>query len=115
MDNPFELIEKRLNQIENLLIEIKSLCNNSQNIEPSIKWFDLTELCQYHPSKPSKATVYGWIHLKCIPHYKSGKKLRFLKSEIDTWLGIGKRKTISEIEEDVSIFSTVQRKTRKRV
>ena len=60
------------------------------------RWFDLKELCQYHPDKPSKPTVYGWVHNGLIPHHKGGKKLRFLKSEIDNWIKQGRRKTLAE-------------------
>lgn len=50
------------------------------------RWFNLNELCQYHPDKPTKPTVYGWVNAGTIPVHKGGKKLRFLKSEIDSWL-----------------------------
>ncbi len=60
------------------------------------KWFDLPELCIYHPDNPSKQTVYGWVSAGTIPVHKGGKKLRFLKSEIDTWLKQGRKKTLAE-------------------
>ncbi|MBL4586010.1 MAG: helix-turn-helix domain-containing protein [Flavobacteriales bacterium] len=60
------------------------------------RWFDLTELCNYHPDKPAKATAYGWVHSGLIPVHKGGKKLRFLKSEIDSWLRQGRKKTFAE-------------------
>jgi excisionase family DNA binding protein len=61
------------------------------------RWFDLNELCTYIPDKPSKPTVYGWVNAGSIPVHKGGKKLRFLKSEIDSWLKQGRRKTLAEI------------------
>jgi excisionase family DNA binding protein len=63
-------------------------------------WFGLTELCQYHPDKPSKATVYGWVNAGTIPVHKGGKKLRFLKSEIDEWLRMGKKRTVAELAKE---------------
>ena len=60
------------------------------------RWFDLNELCKYHPDKPSKPTVYGWVNAGTIPVHKGGKKLRFLKSEIDNWLRQGRKKTLAE-------------------
>lgn len=69
------------NAIKEVLIELKEF----KQIETDV-WFDLRELCEYHPDKPSKATVYGWVNSKNIPVHKGGKKLRFLKSEIDNWL-----------------------------
>ena len=53
---------------------------------PLDKWFDIDELREYHPDKPSKPTVYSWIANRKIPHHKGGKKLRFKQSEIDAWL-----------------------------
>jgi excisionase family DNA binding protein len=72
----------------------------SQKVEPPAeteRWFDLNELCTYIPDKPSKPTVYGWVNAGSIPVHKGGKKLRFLKSEIDSWLKQGRRKTLAEI------------------
>jgi excisionase family DNA binding protein len=34
-----------------------------------------------------KGTVYGWVHLKAIPHVRLGPRLvRFVRSEIVAWL-----------------------------
>ncbi len=49
-------------------------------------WMDLNELCSYLPTKPAKQTVYGWVCDKFIPYRKKGKRLQFLKTEIDAWL-----------------------------
>ncbi len=67
-------------------------------------WFDLTELCAYVPDKPSKATVYGWVHTGMIPHHKGQKKLRFLKSEIDAWLKQGRKKTLAETSNEADQY-----------
>jgi excisionase family DNA binding protein len=82
--------------------EIKSLLLKQACIKPleSDRWFDLSELCEYHPDKPSKPTVYGWVNMCTIPVHKSGKKLRFLKSEIDAWLLKGRKKTLAELQEE---------------
>lgn len=84
-----------------LLDEVKELKTLliQKNQEPqrnTEQWFDLTELCNYHPDKPKPATVYGWVFAGKIPVIKGGKKLRFLKSEIDDWLKQGRRATLSE-------------------
>lgn len=78
---------------------IKKVLSNQQTEKRTEldQWFDLTELCQYIPDKPSKATVYGWVNAGVIPVHKGGKKLRFLKSEIDNWMKQGRRKTLYEI------------------
>ena len=77
-------------------------------------WFDINELCKYHPSKPAKVTVYTWVRERRIPFHKNGKKLTFLKSEIDSWLKQGRQKTVSEIEiESDNDLASFKRKERK--
>lgn len=61
------------------------------------RWFTIDELCDYLPGKPARATIYGKVHSREIPHKKVGKRLAFLKSEIDLWLKAQGRKTVSEI------------------
>jgi hypothetical protein len=84
-----------------LLVEVKELktllMQKNQEPQPTTdQWFDLNELCNYHPDKPRPATVYGWVFAGKIPVNKGGKKLRFLKSEIDEWLRQGRKMTIVE-------------------
>ena len=50
------------------------------------EWLNISELCEYLPDKPALPTVYGWVGQRQIPFRKNGKKLRFLRSEIDKWL-----------------------------
>ncbi len=104
MNNPFELIEVRLNNIETLLLDIKHQPKNQNEPTDPDRWFDLTELCNYHPDKPTKATVYGWVNVRSIPVHKGGKKLRFLKSEIDSWLMQGKKKTYAETSHEAAQY-----------
>jgi excisionase family DNA binding protein len=87
---------------------IKKVLSNQQTEKRTEldQWFDLTELCQYIPDKPSKATVYGWVNAGTIPNHKGGKKLRFLKSEIDNWMKQGRRKTLSEIAGETEQYLT---------
>jgi len=88
----FKLLTNEVCEIKRLLLE-----NSNEQQTEADRWFDLNELCQYHPDKPQKTTVYGWVNVKSIPVHKSGKKLRFLKSEIDSWLKKGKKKTYDEL------------------
>lgn len=85
--------------IENSIKKALSNQKSEQPIETDY-WFNLNELCNYHPDKPTKPTVYGWVHSGTIPVHKGGKKLRFLKSEIDSWLKNGRKKTLAEIKSE---------------
>jgi excisionase family DNA binding protein len=85
----------KLNEIEQLIMEQNNQLYTKQEI-----WFDLEQLVNYDPEKRTKPTFYGYVHSRTIPFHKRGKKLLFLKSEIDTWLKEGRRKTRTEIEND---------------
>lgn len=66
-------------------------------VEPADRWFNLQELCDYLPDRPAKQTVYGWIGQHLIPYHKKGKKLQFLKSEIDAWLLADQHLTLVQV------------------
>jgi len=100
MNNPFETLEKQLFDIKRIVIDLHK---SKKDIPATDQWFDLNELVTYDPEKRTKATFYGYVHHNEIPYHKRGKKLTFLKSEIDEWLKKGRKKTIDELNEDVSI------------
>jgi excisionase family DNA binding protein len=101
-----ETLPKAFTHLTNEVSEIKRLLlekSNEQTTETD-RWFDLNELCIYHPDKPSKPTVYGWVNAGTIPVHKGGKKLRFLKSEIDNWLRQGRKKTLAETASEAEAY-----------
>ena len=90
-----------INKVEN----IETLLNATQpQAQESDQWLNLNDLCNYHPDRPAKPTVYAWIGQRSIPYHKKGKKLMFLKSEIDAWLKEGRRKTAAEIQAEAQQF-----------
>lgn len=92
-------VMEKLDSIQRMLAERKT------NTEPGNEaWLNLAELCLYLPDKPVRATVYGWVHHRKIPCHRRGKKLYFLKSEIDIWLKGGRRKTIAETASEVDNY-----------
>lgn len=46
----------------------------------------------------SKSTLWKYTSQNKIPHYKSGKRLYFKKSELEEWMLSNKVKTLDEIE-----------------
>lgn len=73
--------------------EMKDKMGNTTNDQ----WMTIDDLTMYLPDKPSTQTVYSWVGQKLIPYNKVGKRLYFLKSDIDLWLKNGRRKTAAEI------------------
>lgn len=104
------LISLPIEDLQTVIIDCVNAClksNKQAHSEPPTetdRWFDLNELCQYHPDKPSKPTVYGWVSAGTIPVHKSGKKLRFLKAEIDSWLRKGRKKTQADIAHAAELY-----------
>jgi excisionase family DNA binding protein len=46
-------------------------------------------------------TLYAHTSQKTIKHFKSGKKLSFLKSDLDEFLNQGRKKTANELASEV--------------
>ncbi|MDR2511712.1 MAG: helix-turn-helix domain-containing protein [Bacteroidales bacterium] len=91
--------------------KIETLLSTEQSAQSEgDQWFNLDDLCKYHPDHPAKPTVYAWIGQRSIPYHKKGKKLMFRKSEIDSWLKEGRRKTAAEIQTEAEQFVTSSRK-----
>jgi len=96
------LIDK-VEKLETLLTE------KQPQAQEADRWLNLCDFCNYHPDHPAKQTVYGWIGQRSIPYHKKGKKLMFLKSEIDIWLKEGRRKTAAEIHAEAEQYVNSKR------
>jgi excisionase family DNA binding protein len=89
MDNS-NVIEKRLEKIENLLLGQKDV-------------FTFEECCRY--TGISKTYMYKLTCTNRIPHFKPhGKSIYFSKEEIDRWLMQNPIKTTDEIEREASAY-----------
>ncbi len=73
---------------------------NKNNEESKDRWFDTKELIEYLPTHPSLSDIYSKTHKRTMPFHKSGKRIIFLKSEIDAWLLSNQSKTIKQMTED---------------
>ncbi|MCE5331488.1 MAG: helix-turn-helix domain-containing protein [Bacteroidales bacterium] len=101
----FNDVPKAVAHLINKVEHIETLLNAKQpQTQESDCWLNLDDLCKYHPDHPAKPTVYAWIGQRLIPYHKKGKKLMFLKSEIDSWLKEGRRKTATEIQAEAEQF-----------
>lgn len=106
-----EQLPKAVAHLTNEFLELKKFLLQKHEPPTADQWFNLNELCNYLPEKPSKATVYGWVYNRIIPCYKRGKNLGFLQSEIDVWLKTGRKKTVAETAAEADNF--LQSKTKK--
>ena len=103
MENPFEIINQRLDRIESLLEKINSNIgnNNVKNTYPEI--MDLTQLTNY--LNVSKSYVYKMTHSNKIPHSKKGKKLYFDKEVVTKWALETSIKTQEEMQDEANKYS----------
>ena len=91
MENPFEVILEKLNNIEKAIEKLNTSSNSDDdfmNIEQVASFVGL-----------SKATVYGLTHERKIPHFKAGKRLYFKKSDIVNWITKNRVNTKQEIDQ----------------
>ena len=99
MENPFEILMEKLNQIENLIKSQNNITtDNVMNVEQLANYIDL-----------SKSHIYKKTSTREIPHYKRGKKLYFSKQEIDKWIFNDKIETTDEIEHKANEYLTKNR------
>lgn len=81
MENPFEMIVDKLNDIENLL---KSVMKNDNGSVTITEILNLNQAATY--LSLSKSALYKKTSERTIPHFKQGKRLFFKRAELDDWL-----------------------------
>ena len=99
MENPFELILDKLNNIENLL---KAGMKNDNGTVTITEVLNLNQAAEY--VSLSKSAIYKKTSERNIPHFKQGKKLYFKRSELDNWLTGMKISTRDEIEQEATDY-----------
>jgi len=84
-NNPFEILEQRLNNIELILIELQNkpeqvekLTDRPVNIKKASEFTGL-----------AVPTIYGKVHRKEIPFIKKDGRLYFSLKQLDEWLKSG--------------------------
>lgn len=94
MDNPFIKLFEKLNEIEKLVLELKTEKNITTPL-PEDDLLTINEACALlHLAKP---TIYFLTSQSKIPVIKKGKRLFFSKVELLEWLKSGRRITVNEI------------------
>ncbi len=95
----FEDIPKTLEELLGKVDHLQATLDRINPAHEEERWMSVEELSAYHPDHPTVATIYSWVRDRRIPSYRSQKKLRFKKSEIDQLLSEGRQRTIAELDE----------------
>lgn len=91
-----------IDKLTEIGMKIDDLCSKTQSA-PKEQWLNLDELRAYLPSHPAEQTVYGWTSTHQIPFHKRGRRIMFLKSEIDAWIHRGKIKSQEELRSEAEV------------
>ena len=108
MNGILERIYEAVLRIENRLDQTDKLIKDLHQDKPlsGSDWLTLEEFCSYHPERPAKSTVYSWVHNSEVPFHKKGKRLLFLKSEIQIWLLSGRKSAAEKALENIDVLLT---------
>lgn len=107
MENPFEMIINKLNDIENLL---KSVMKNDNGSVTITEILNLNQAATY--LSLSKSALYKKTSERAIPHFKQGNQLFFKRVELDDWLT--KNRIMSKDEIDKLATDYIVKKGRFR-
>ena len=65
---------------------------------------DVTEAQKYIPGHPAVQTIYGWTSNGQIPYHKIGKRIYFVKSELDEWLSHDQHKSDDDLRKEAEEY-----------
>ncbi|MBC6991677.1 helix-turn-helix domain-containing protein [Hymenobacter sp. BT491] len=90
MNNPFEIINARLSNLEALTLQaLDCLRNTATAPAPEIGGIELAQ----QVTRLSKPRLYALVSARGIPHAKRGNKLYFNRADLLAWVNAGKRGT----------------------
>ena len=88
MQNPFELINERLVNLEILALEtLTCLRTTTTTASPEVGGIELAQ----EITRLSKPRLYALVSARGIPHSKRGNKLYFNRAELLSWVERGRR------------------------
>lgn len=98
-------LHQKLDNLQDLLLESR------QPIPQTIELMTISQAAEF--LNLSVQTLYGKVCHREIPVSKKGKRLYFYKSELEDWIKSGKKKTMTELREQLpSLASAHKRRLR---
>ena len=108
MNNPFEVIETRLSNIENLILDIKHQPVNTELIKQPEQLLTIQEAAEFLTL--SVATMYSKVSKNEIPFMKQRKRLYFSRTELLEYVKQGRSKSNAEIEQEAEMYLSNNKK-----
>lgn len=102
MNNPFEVIEARLNNIETLLLDLKHTPKEQGEQSETDELLTVQQAAEL--LNLSVPTLYGYTQRAEIPVCKRGKRLYFSKQSLFEWIKQGRKKTLAETASEAESY-----------
>ena len=84
-ENPFELLNNRLDNLQNVIFDLKDQVSKIEPIEQNNRRFISTnEAASY--LNLAVQTLYGLVNKQSIPYHKRGGRLYFDREELEQWI-----------------------------
>ena len=90
----------------------KKISAVNKNSKDDDRRMDVTEAQKYIPGHPAVQTIYGWTSNNMIPYHKVGKRIYFVKSELDAWLLKEGHKSQDDLRREAEEYVNSRRKNR---
>lgn len=105
----FEQLPTAIGQLFHKLDQIETLISSWPSAQPEedslLNVQQAAELLDL-----STPTIYGLVHKAQIPVCKRGKRLYFSKKELNDWIMKGRRKTLSELQNEANEYLNTKTK-----
>lgn len=108
MNNPFEVIEARLNNIETLLLDLKHQPKEQGKQSQADQLLTIQQASEL--LNLSVPTIYGLVSRLEIPCMKKGKRLYFSQQELTNWVKTGRKKTLAETASEAEAYLSKRKK-----
>ena len=104
METSFENLPIAVNRIYSKIEKIEELLVKSQSlsVKHSEEFLTVEEAASF--LRLSVPTIYGLISRNAIPSMKRSKRVYFSKTELETYLKEGKKKTSEELIKETDLF-----------
>lgn len=99
--NPFEVLDARLTNIEALLQDLKTTHSAPAPAEEELP--DIIKIAEAAKETGFKASyLYEMVSKKAIPYHKVGNSLRFSRSELRSWIRAGRPAIMQQAVENMA-------------
>lgn len=108
MYNPFESLESRLSNIENLILDLKHQSKEVQLIKQSEELLNVQEAAEF--LNLTVPTIYSKVSKGELPVMKRSKRLYFSSIELMEYLKVGRKKSSAELEAEAENYLSNNKK-----